>query len=259
MGSLVSLVTGASSGIGRAFATRLAREGRSVVLVARREAELESLASALRRDHGVEAFPVALDLTSHGAPAHLAATVGERGWEVETLVNNAGFGMTGRFERGPVEDLERMLTLNVTALASLTRHFLPGMIERGQGHVVNVASTAAFQPIPYFCAYAASKAFVLSFSEALAEELRGTGVHVACLCPGPTVTEFGQVARLDMSAAMRSMGMMSAEEVAEEGWQVMRTGDRVRVPGILNAIGTRLAPFTPRPVINRVMRSLFKP
>ncbi len=259
MATSVSLVTGASSGIGRAFALRLARAGRPVVLVARREAELEELASEIRRASGVDAFTVALDLTAPGACERLEAIAQERDWFVEELVNNAGFGMTGRFATGPVEDLERMIALNVSALASLTRRFVPAMIERGVGRIVHVASTASFQPIPYFGAYAATKAFVLSLSEALSEELRDTGVTVTCLCPGPTATEFGQVARLDMSAALSAIGVMSAEDVAEAGWQAMKAGERVQGPGWSNFIGTRLSPFVPRPVVNRIMRSLFRP
>lgn len=259
MTTSVSLVTGASSGIGRAFALRLARAGRPVVLVARRETELEDLASELRQKQGIEAYPVALDLTAPGACERLEAIARERGWFVEDLVNNAGFGMTGRFATGAVDEIERMLALNVSSLTSLTRRFVPEMISRGRGRIVNVASTAAFQPIPYFGAYAATKAFVLSLSEALAEELRGTGVTVTCLCPGPTATEFGQVARLDMSAALRTVGLMTAEEVAEAGWLAMQAGERIRVPGWFNFLGTRFSPFAPRPVVNRLMRTMFGP
>src|SRR5437879_1896729 len=215
MAQNVALVTGASSGIGEALARRLARDGRSLVLVARRADRLESLAEALRAEHGVEAHVLAQDLLQAGAVQAVLAEVERRGLTVEWVVNNAGFGTGGRFDQRPVGHELEEVRLNVEALVEFTGRCLPGMVARRRGSVMNIASMAAFGPMAYSATYGATKAFVLSFSEAIAAELRGTGVQVLCVCPGFTRTEFQEKAHIDASA-VPGFFWMSAEEVADQ-------------------------------------------
>ncbi|HEX5858489.1 MAG TPA: SDR family oxidoreductase [Microbacterium sp.] len=186
-----ALITGASSGLGAEFATRLAERGADVVLVARREDRLRELAGRLERDHKVTATVVPLDLTAPGAARTVRAALGGRG--IQTLVNNAGFGIRGAFVDEDPARIESMLQLNVMALTALTREFLPDLIRTGTGALVNIASTAAYQPCPNMAVYGASKAFVLSLTEAIAHETRDTGLSVLALSPGATSTEFFEV------------------------------------------------------------------
>ena len=185
-----ALVTGASSGLGEQFAIDLARRGTDLVLVARRLDRLEALAQRLRDDHGVSVVPLSMDLTQPGAAAAVRQALDERGTTISTLINNAGFGATGSFAEATGKSIGDLLAVNVTALAELTHTFLPDLVARGDGALVNLASVAAYQPIPNMSLYAASKAFVLSFTEALAHELRDSGVRVLALSPGSTRTEF---------------------------------------------------------------------
>src|SRR5918911_1610120 len=190
-----TLITGASSGIGEAFARRLAAEGENVLVVARSEDKLASLCNELGRAHNVNAQYVALDLTERDAGSRLFEETEKRGLEVELLINNAGFGSTGDFLSLPLERYLEMIDLNIKALVDLTYRYLGPMRERKRGAIINVASTAAFQPVPFMATYAATKAFVLSFSEALWEENRERGVKVLALCPGVTDTNFFEAAR----------------------------------------------------------------
>ncbi len=239
-----ALVTGASSGIGEAVARRLAREGARLALVARGEAALGRLAA----DLGPGTAVLAQDLARPGAAQALAARVVDAGLEVDILVNNAGYGLAGPFAALDADEQEEMIALNCAALTGLTRRLLPGMLARRRGGVLHVASTAAFAPAPTLAVYAATKAYVLRLSQALHAELRGTGVHCTCLCPGPVPTGFG--ARAGMHEGFfRTGGLLRAttspERVAREGLSALARNRRQVVVGALNkaqAFGTRLAP-----------------
>jgi hypothetical protein len=256
-GQSCTLVTGASAGIGAAFARALRARGERLVLVARRAERLEALARELGGTEAVTAIP--LDLVSPGAAARLSAEVRQRGLEVELLVNCAGAGFTGSFHRQDEEALRAMVQLNVGAVVELTRAFLPGMVERQRGRIVNVASNAAFQPIPFHAVYAASKAFVLSFTEALAEELRGTGVRVQALCPGITDTEFLELSGTHAGLLVTRMPRLTAEEVVEASLGAL---DRARlrvVVGWPNRVVAGIERFVPAAIVRRVAGSLYRP
>lgn len=252
----LALVTGASSGIGEAFARRLAARGLDVVLVARRTDRLERLAAEIRPSgRRVEVIPV--DLARPEADAALAQEVSRRGLEVGFLVNNAGFGFHGSLVDLDAARQAEMIQVNVAALAALTRRFLPAMLARRAGVVLNVASTAAFQPVPYFATYAATKAFVRAFSEGLAEEVEPHGVRVVCLCPGPTETEFFEAAR--MTAKFEGVRMLPVEAVVEAGLRGVESGRRVVVPGLVNAAVARLARFAPGRLVTRLGARIMRP
>jgi short-subunit dehydrogenase len=236
------LVTGASSGIGEAAARQLARDGARLLLSARSEDRLEALAQEFR-DLGTEAHVFALDLAEPGAAESLYDRITAAGHEVDVLVNNAGFGKQGGFEDADAATYEQMVTLNVTNLVSLTRRFLPAMTRRGSGGVLNVASTAGFQPVPYFAVYAASKAFVLSFSQALHAEVESTGVAVTCLSPGPT--SMGFFDRADMNGVPGGREAETPEKVARLGLEALLKNERSVISGTRNALtalATRFAP-----------------
>ncbi len=242
MGTL-ALITGASSGIGRELALVHAAAGGDCVLVARREDELRTLASEIEGRHGVRAHVVVADLTDDGAPQRLHDEVAARGLQVDYLVNNAGFGGRGlHHERPPGTELA-MIGLNVGALTALTRAYLPEMVARGSGRIMNVASTAAFFPGPLQAVYYATKAYVLSYSRAIAIELEGTGVTVTAVCPGPTRTGFLATADLDDTLLARLA--VPAVRVARSGYRAMLAGRTVAVIGWSNklmAFSRRLAP-----------------
>lgn len=227
----VALVTGASSGIGRELARVHAARGGDCVLVARREAALEELATELQRDHGRASRVLAMDLTDPAAPDRLYGQLAAEGIEVEFLVNNAGFGGQGAFvERSAADDLA-MVQLNVVALTALTKLFLPGMVERGHGRVLQVASTAGLVPGgPLQAVYYATKAYVVSLSRGLAGELAGGPVTVTALCPGVTETEFGKRSGMDGTDLFDDAA--SAREVAEAGYEAMLAGDRICMAGV---------------------------
>jgi short-subunit dehydrogenase len=251
----VALVTGASAGIGRELAAILAREGHDLVLVARREDELTTLAGELKERYGADARVIPADLAQPDAAQLLVDELGASA-TVDVLVNNAGFGGHGSFaERTRDEDL-RMIAVNVTALTDLTKLVLPGMVARGRGRILNVASTAAFQPGPFMAVYYASKAYVLSFSEALAEEVRGSGVTVTCLCPGVTITEFQQVAGVEDITLNKGPLAMTATAVAEAAYKGLARGKRLVIPGVHNKIGAQSVRVTPRGLILKVVRRL---
>jgi short-subunit dehydrogenase len=252
----VALVTGASSGIGEALARRLARDGRHVALVARRADRLEAVARELRDRHHVEAHVVPSDLTAPGGAHALVDDLERRGLVVDWLVNNAGFGTAGRFDRLPVEREVEEVRLNVEALVELTGRCLPGMVARGRGAVINVSSVAAFAPSPGMATYSATKAFVLSFSEAIAAELRGTGVHVLCVCPGFTRTEFQSHVDVDLGG-VPGFAWMSAEEVADQTVRAVGRGP-VLVNGVLNSLMATTARLLPRALTMRLATSLVR-
>lgn len=251
-----ALITGASAGIGRELALLFARDGHDVILVARSEGKLLALAEELRQLHGVQASVIAEDLSLPGAAERVVQAT--EGTTVDFLVNNAGFGVYGAFiDTDGARELE-MIRLNVIALTELTKLYLPGMAERGDGRVLNVASTAAFQPGPGMAVYFATKAYVLSFSEAVAEEMRGTGVTVTALCPGATHTEFAAGARMEKSNLFQQPGIMDAATVAQEGYEAMMRGTVVAITGARNKVLAQSVRFVPRAVIRRLTRKLME-
>ncbi|RTL22718.1 MAG: SDR family oxidoreductase [Burkholderiales bacterium] len=252
----LALVTGASSGIGLHLSEELAAQGHDLVLVARRESALQSLAERLRRQ-GATVTVIALDLAAD--PDTLTARLAALGLHPEVLVNNAGFGLFGKHADTDLADEQQLIDLNITALTRLTKQLLPGMLARGRGRILNVASTAAFQPGPYMAVYYASKAYVLSYSEALAEELRGTGVSVTALCPGPTASGFQDRAAMQQSALVRNKRLPSAQSVARYGVQALMRGRTVAIPGWLNCLMAQSVRFTPRRVVTRLVAFLSRP
>ena len=250
-----ALVTGASSGIGAALAPLFARNGWHLVLVARTVAPMQVLAERLGRDHGVAVTVLASDLAAPGAAGRLVAELGARGITVDALVNNAGFGLHGAHAATDAAEESRMLAVNVVALTELTKALLPGMLARGRGRIMNLGSVGSFVPGPLMAVYYASKAYVLSYSEALAEELAGTGVTVTALCPGLTRTGFQARAGLPGgSAASRMAG--DVDDVARAGYTAMMRGTRVVVPGWLNKLSAVLPRFAPRRVVTAAVRRI---
>lgn len=241
-----ALITGASGGIGLEIARVLAPD-HDLVLVARSAAKLEAVAEELGG-----ARVIAADLSDPSAVAKIAAEVPN----VDILVNNAGVGDFGEFAQADLDRTLGMIQLNVTSVTALARHYLPGMLERGSGRILNVASTASFLPGPLMAVYYATKAYVLSFSEAVAEEVRGTGVTVTALCPGPTGTGFQAAADMELSPLVANKKLPSATEVAAYGVKAMNNGDAVAVPGFMNKVMASSVRITPRPVIRRLVHKL---
>jgi short-subunit dehydrogenase len=248
-----ALVTGASSGIGLELARIFAREGYNLVLVARNADRLRQLASELEKAHGARSLILATDLTEPGAAAYVLDQTTRAGLQLDVLVNNAGFGQYGLFVENDLEECLRQIQLNITTLTHLTRLYLPGMIERKSGRILNVASTAAFQPGPLMAVYFASKAYVLHFSEALANELNGSGVSVTCLCPGATVTEFHKRANATGQRLLK-MGAMDARTVAEDGYRAMMAGKPVVISGFKNWLVAQSVRFSPRRLVTAIAR-----
>lgn len=253
-----ALVTGASSGIGRELAKLLAADGLDLVLVARRTDRLEDLARELSVAHGVMARVLAKDFTSPSSPKEIVQELERDRLEVDVLVNCAGFGIYGRFWETEIERQMEVLQVNLVALTELTGRLLPGMVSRGRGRILNLASTAAFQPGPYMAVYYATKAFVLSFSEAIAAEVSGTGVTVTALCPGPTVTEFQEAAGIEDTWLFRGPLVMDARSVAKAGWAAAKRGKRVIVPGLGNKILKETVRFSPRRLVMAVAARIQK-
>ncbi|HYI63103.1 MAG TPA: SDR family oxidoreductase [Acidimicrobiales bacterium] len=247
-----ALVTGASSGIGVEIARELARRGHGVTLVARREERLKALADELAEAHGVRAEVVAVDLADAGSRATLPDAVAERDLTVDVLVNNAGFSTMGPVRAAQAEAELRMLRVNVEAVVDLCVRFVGPMVDRGRGAVLNVASTGAFQPLPGQAGYAASKAFVLSYTDALHAELKGTGVSATSLCPGPVRTEFGETAGLsreESDAALPRFMWETAEDVAKAAVAGLDRGRAVVIPGAANAVGAYAGRLAPKKVL----------
>jgi short-subunit dehydrogenase len=253
-----TVITGASSGIGEALARRLAAERRPVALVARRTDKMERLAGELRAAHGTDVQVITSDLTKPGAGEALQAEVERRGIVVDWLVNNAGFGTHGRFYEMPVAREVEEVQLNVSALVELTGRFMPAMVERRRGAIINVASVGGFGPGPFMATYCATKAFVLSFSESLAEEARGTGVHVLCVCPGFTRTEFQEKVDTFDTSTVPGFAWMTADQVAEQA--IAAVGQRsVLVNGVMNAVAASLYKHMPAGVTTRLLSGMMKP
>ena len=248
-----ALITGASSGIGLELARLFAADRSNLILVARSEDKLNTLANELSTRHGVNARVIRKDLTALEAPEELFAECQQANATVDVLVNNAGYGGFGLFAEMNQQFQLDMVQLNVTTLTHLTRLFVPGMLKRGFGRILNVASTAAFQPGPTMGVYYATKAFVLSLSEALATELARTGVTVTALCPGPTESGFQAAADLEGSRLLK-FGMMSSAEVARIGYEAMNKGRVVVIPGVRNWLLAESVRFGPRALVRNIVR-----
>lgn len=253
-----ALITGASTGIGYALSRCFAADRHNLVLVARQEQRLKQVADELQRGFGITAKVIVADLSRPEAPQMILDTVQKESLHVEYLVNNAGIGLGGRFAETDLTVELNMMQLNMIALVHLTKLFLPDMLAHRSGRIMNVASTAAFQPGPLMAVYYATKSFVLSFSEAIANELKGTGVTVTALCPGPTESEFQKRAHIENTRLIKSklMGWMKSEEVAKLGYQGFMNGKRVVIPGLLNKIGVHSTRLSPRAVSAQVARML---
>ena len=252
-----ALVTGASSGIGAEFAAQLAAEGMDQVLVARRADRLAALGAELEKKFSVRCHPIAIDLSASDAPRRIYAETEAKGLKIDWLVNNAGFGTNGPFASLPLEREMEEIQLNVGALVALTRLYVPGMVERRRGQIVNLGSVGSFVPTPYMATYSATKAFILSFSEALAAELSTTGVGVLALCPGATKTEFQEVA--GVSENVPQFTYMSAQAVVAQAIAASKRGKRTLVPGWMNKVLIASTRLTPRRVLAQVAGSMFAP
>lgn len=250
-----ALITGATKGIGYELATCFARDGYDLVLVARDQAQLQRVAQELAGAHGVAARVIPADLARPEAAAELVEALARERLEIDVLVNNAGFGTYGPFASADLAREEEMIQVNLVALTQLTRRLLDGMLKRGRGKILNVASTAAFQPGPFMAVYYATKAYVLSFSEALANELRGTGVTVTALCPGPTQTGFQQRAGIEHTRLVRIRGI-DVEAVARIGYQGLMRGAPVVIPGLGNRLLTVVVRLVPRNLVTTVVRAI---
>jgi short-subunit dehydrogenase len=248
------LITGASGGIGLELAREFAKNGFDLIIVARRESELEALAEICRSEWGVRVHVLPMDLLVPDASAKLVQQVADCGLEVDVLVSNAGLMDLGEFAQIEIDRHERLLQLNVIVLTSLARRLLPAMIARGRGRILNVASTSSFQPVPSMALYAASKAFVLSLSESLSEELKGTGVTVTALCPGITKTEMYDRAHDEHASARSVPGFLlsDVETVAREGYEGCVAGRAVVVPGLPNQLLAGAVGFYPRWIVRGI-------
>lgn len=248
-----ALITGASMGIGLELARTFAERGHSLVLVARSEDKLRALAGELEARHGVRVLVVPMDLGSPGAADRVFEAVSNAGMVVDYLVNNAGFGTTGPFLDTPLDRELEMVQVNVMALMHLTHSFARGMTERRRGGVLNIASTAGFQPGAGMAVYYATKAFVVSFSEALAEELRGTGVHVTAYCPGPVATEFARTAGNAESLLFKRFAVATPESVAKGAVRALFGGRVLAVHGFMNRLAIQLLRVSPRVAVRRLV------
>ena len=250
-----ALITGASSGIGLELAHLFARDGYRLVLLARSRNTLRQIGDDLQARYGVTVRIAPKDLAHPAAPAELYQELQEAGVVLDVLVNNAGFGLAGDFQSTEWAKEAEMMQVNMVAATHLTKLFLP-QIKAREGAVLNVASTAAFQPGPFMSVYYASKAFLLSFSEALAEELEGTGVTVTCLCPGPVKTNFQRRAYLEGTAVVNSPLLLDVRDVARIGYEGMQRGKRVVIPGWKNRVGVQMLRISPRATVTKIVRKL---
>lgn len=243
-----TLITGASSGIGEAFAKRLAADGHNLIIVARSGKKLRALSDELKQKHNISVRYIAMDLSDPDAAEDLFIETQKRGFEVDCLINNAGFGSMGDFAELDLTTELQMIDLNVVALVELTHRFLRPMRERGRGVIINVSSTASFQPVPYMAAYAATKAFVSSFTEAIAEENKQFGVTVTAICPGPTATNFFEVAN---ALPFAEKGMQTSEQVVTAALKAVKARKAKAISGFSNAIGA----FFGQHVHNKIVTS----
>lgn len=253
---MLTLITGASGGIGEELAKVFAAQGHDVVLVARTQSKLEALASELSAKHKIKAYAIAADLTVPEASAQLLEKVTALGLMVDILVNNAGFADFGEFYKSDLGKQLEMMQVNMVALTELSHRVLPGMVARGKGKILNVGSTGSFMPGPLMSVYYATKAFVLSVSEAWQEELRGTGVSVTALCPGPVATGFQKAAAMEGSKLLTNPmnPMMPADEVAKVGYDALMAGRTIVIPGMMNKILAVAPKLLPRMFIPGIVK-----
>lgn len=249
------LITGASGGIGYEFAKVFAQNGYNLVLVARGEKKLREIAQELEQAHRVSVHVIAKDLTDPASPKVLYTELQTASIEVDVLVNNAGFATYGLFAEIDLDKELQMMQLNMVTLTYLTKLFLRDMLKRRKGKILNVASTAAFLPGPLMAVYYASKAYVLSFSEALSNETQGTGVSVTALCPGPTESGFQARANMEDSKLVSGGGLMATATVAEIGYQALMNAEALVVPGLSNRLSTLLPRFLPRRLVTKLVRN----
>ena len=254
-----ALVTGASMGIGVDLAECLAKDGYDLVVTARSLPALQEVASRLSGRFGVKVTAIPGDLGAIGGGARLAADIAAQGISIDVLVNNAGFGHAEPFDTTPIDPQLGMIDLNIRALVELTHIYWKGMLAKKRGGVINVASTGAFQPGPFMAVYYASKAFVLSFSEALWEEASGTGVHVSCLCPGPTASKFRERAGTGKTKLGKTARVMPSMPVAKMGIDAFHRNQRVKVTGASNAFTAGLVKYLPRTTTLKIVRNLQSP
>jgi short-subunit dehydrogenase len=252
-----AVITGASAGIGKAFAEELAAGGTNLVLTARRGDRLEEIAKKLTAQHQVRAEVCVADLTEPGAPKKVFDFTKSKGIEIELLINNAGFGSYGEFAKDDPQRLLEMVQVNCSAVVHLTRLYLPDMIARKRGDVLIVASTASFQGVPYISTYAATKAFDLIFAEGLAEEVKPHGIRVCALCPGSTTSEFHEVANQTQFAAKQKQE--SAEKVAHTGLEALAAGKSYVISGLGNYLGANMQRVVPRRLVTRIVAGMFRP
>jgi short-subunit dehydrogenase len=255
----VALVTGGTSGIGLALCEQFAEHGIDLVIVSHNQENLDKTASFLQGKYPVSVVTILSDLTHEDSAEEVYSKVKEKGLVVEYLVNNAGVGTFGDFLDSYIEDNENIVQIDVVTLIDLTYHFLHEMVERKSGYILNVSSTAAFQPGPRMAVYYASKSFVLSFSEALHEELKGSGVKVSCLCPGPTKTPFLEKSKMDRSSIVKDFKPMAAARVAKVGYKGMLAGKAVVIPGSKNRFRAFAPRLFSRASVRRTMSRLTKP
>ncbi|MEJ7848094.1 MAG: SDR family oxidoreductase [Pyrinomonadaceae bacterium] len=253
----VTLITGASSGIGKEFARRLAAKKHNLVLVARSEEKLHTLCDELMAEHGITAHYVALDLIGFEADSRLFEETEKHGMEVDWLINNAGFGSMGDFAKLDLEKELEIINLNVSALVALTHRYLTKMRGRKSGTIINVSSAAGFQPVPFMATYAASKSFVTSFTEAVAEENRPFGINVMALCPGPTETNFFEASEIDDATILK--GRQTVEEVVETALNAIDRGRSKVVSGWVNYLGAVLGSVVPNALITRTVAKTLRP
>ncbi len=251
-----ALITGASSGIGLEFAKIMASQKNDVILVARSAEKLEQLASELTAAHGIKAHVIAQDLGAPDAAKMVYDQLKSKGIAVDYLINNAGFGDFGFFKDTDWTKNKQMIDVNITALTQFCQLFIPDMVARKSGKILNVASTAAFQPGPLQAVYFASKSYVLHLSEAIANELKGTGVTVTALCPGPTESEFAKVATMEDKSLFKSKKLPTSAEVAHYGYRSMMKGKTVAIHGAMNALLAQSSRFTPRNITTAIVRKI---
>lgn len=253
-----ALITGASSGIGKALAHEFAKDGYHLVLAARSVGKMQALASELQQQYKVTVTVIGADLETNDGAQKLHADIKARNITISALANNAGYGTFGEFKYSALEPKLAMMQLNMNTVVVLTKLFMPDLIAT-RGKVLNTASTAAFQPGPYMAVYYATKAFVLSFSEAIAAELAPHGVTVTALCPGPTASGFQDKADMHASALVKGKKLPTSEEVATDGYRAMQRGQRVYIPGCMNWIMAQSVRFTPRNMVTALVQQMSKP
>jgi len=251
-----ALITGATAGIGYELAKIFARNGYNLLITARSENALQSEKSELEKEYDITVDYFVKDLSLANAPEELYAFVKEKNIIVDVLVNNAGIGNSGAFSETELHRELTMINLNISAVTKLTKYFLKEMVARKSGKVLNVASTAAFQPGPLMAVYYATKAYVLSFTEAISNEIAGSGVTITALCPGPTKTLFQDAAELNSVRLFKLLKVAEAKDVAEYGYQQMLKGKVIAIPGLMNKIGAESVRFSPRFMVRNIVRKL---